>query len=194
MNPSKRHIFVDSFPFEEPNRRVRPKKSTTPPQGNHQNPQGQTEDDQPEEGHAPTQDAEATGRADTSRAGSQAGETPRVRTPAGPDSRAQGPEAAQHPGKKGQGQAPGYLCGMRGSPHPGRDPVPDLLQAPPGVPKAGQGESCPEKGAGLRSNPHLLTTTPLTGRGASSRPVTGADRDVLCVEGLKEGTRKKGNA
>ena len=84
--------------------------------------------------------------------------------------------------------------GTGGFPHPGRDPVPDLLQAPPGVPKAGQGESCPEKGAGLRSNPHLLTTTPVTGRGASSRPVTGADRDVLCVEGLKEGTRKKGNA
>ena len=69
--------------------------------------------------------------------------------------------------------------------------MPDLLQAPPGVPKAGQGESCPEKGAGLRANPHLLTTTPLTGRGASSRPVTGADRDVLCVEGLKEGTRSE---
>ena len=103
------------------------------------------------EGHAPTQDAKATGRTDTSRAGSQAGETPRVRTPTGPDSRAQGIDTAQHPGKKGQGQAPGHLYGMRGSPHPVRDPVPGLLQATPGVPKAGQGESCPEKGAGLRT-------------------------------------------
>ena len=146
MNPSKRHIFVDSFPFEEPNRRVRPKNSTTP-QGNHQKPQGQTEDDQPEEGHAPTQDAEATGRADTSRAGSQAGETPRVRTPAGPDSRAQGIDAAQHPGKKGQGQAPGHLCGMRGSPpsrpRPGARPAPSAT----GSTKSRPGRELPRKGS-----------------------------------------------
>ena len=38
MNPSKRHIFVDSFPFEEPNRRVRPKKSTTPRRTTTRNP------------------------------------------------------------------------------------------------------------------------------------------------------------
>ena len=46
------------------------------------------------EGHAKGQKAEATGRAEPSRAGSQAGETPRVRTPAGPDSGAQGIDAA----------------------------------------------------------------------------------------------------
>ena len=123
------------------------------------------------EGHAPTQDAEATGRTDTSRAGSQTGETPRVRTPTGPDSRAQGIDTAQHPGKKGQGQAPGHLYGMRGSPHPGRDPVPGLLQATPGVPKAGQGESCPEKGAGLRTDPHFLTASPGFGLPDPSRGV-----------------------
>ena len=123
------------------------------------------------EGHAPTQDAEATGRTDTSRAGSQTGETPRVRTPMGPDSRAQGIDTAQHPGKKGQGQAPGHLCGMRGSPHPGRDPVPGLLRATPGVPKAGQGESCPEKGAGLRTDPHFLTASPGFGLPDPSRGV-----------------------
>ena len=30
INPPKRHIFVDSFPFEEPNHREKPKKSRTP--------------------------------------------------------------------------------------------------------------------------------------------------------------------
>ena len=30
MSPPKRQIFVDSFPFEEPKRRAKPKKSTTP--------------------------------------------------------------------------------------------------------------------------------------------------------------------
>ena len=29
-SPPKRHIFVDSFPFEEPNHRGKPKKSKTP--------------------------------------------------------------------------------------------------------------------------------------------------------------------
>ena len=116
MNPPKRQVFVDSFYFfEEPNRRGTHKKSTTPPQGNHQETQGQ-----PEEGHAstrgPTQEAEGEGRADTSRGGSQAGETTRVRTPEGPNSRAQGTKTPQYPGKKGQGQASGHLCRMRGSP------------------------------------------------------------------------------
>ena len=30
ISPPKRHIFVDSFPFEEPNHRGKPKKSKTP--------------------------------------------------------------------------------------------------------------------------------------------------------------------
>ena len=114
MNSPKRQVFVDSFSFEEPNRRGTHKKSTTPPpQGNHQETQGQ-----PEEGHAstrgPTQEAEGDGRADTSRGGSQAGETTRVRTPEGPDSRAQGTKTPQHPGKKGQGQAPSITTSVQG--------------------------------------------------------------------------------
>ena len=194
MNPSKRHIFVDSFPFEEPNRRVRPKKSTTPRRATIRNPKAKQKT---------TNRKKATPQPRTPK--------PRVEpTPAELEARqekrreyerqrAQTPERKElmrrsTQERRDKAKLRGICVECGASPHPGRDPVPDLLQAPPGVPKAGQGESCPEKGAGLRSNPHLLTTTPVTGRGASSRPVTGADRDVLCVEGLKEGTRKKGNA
>ena len=75
---------------------------------------------------------------------------------------------------------------------PGPDQVRNLRRTTPAIPKAGRGTGRTAEGAGIQTKPHLLKTTPDTGRGPSSRPGTGIGPDVFHLKGLR--ARKTKNA
>ena len=168
MDRPKRQIFVDSFTFEVPKPEGKPKKSTAPRRKTAAKPKAKQK---PTNRKKATPQAEPQprstkprGPADINRGGSEEGNPPRVRPPEIPDSGARRTETPQHAAKEGKGQAPGNLCRMRRSLHSRRDPMPELHSASPGVPKAVQLTSCPEKGEGIRPDQDLLIASRSGGR------------------------------
>ena len=175
MNPPKRQVFVDSFSFEEPNRRGTHKKSTTPRRATTKKPEANRKKAMPQPAAQPRKPkarveptpAEVEARQERQREY----ERRRAQTPERKELKRRITQE-----RRDKAKASRHLCRMLGSPHPGRDPLQELRLAPPGVPKASQAKSFPAEGTSLRTNPHLLTTTPGTGRGPRPGPGQGHTR------------------
>ena len=134
--------------------------------------------------------AKASGRADTRTDRSSERGTPSLRTEEEPDSGAEGVATPGRPGKKGQGPAPRHLCRMWSSTHHGQHQVRDLRREAQGkqaaVPAEGQAKGRSARDSGLRPDQDFLTTAPTRATDPSSRPGTGANRDVLPTKGLRD--------
>ena len=121
--------------------------------------------------------AEEQSRTNLSPGRSPEGGTPSIRPAEVTDPGAKAAATPDRPGKKGPAQVPRALHHLPRNPHPGPDPVRNLRR---------ESSGCPAEGQDLGPDSHLLTIAQTQAADSSSRPGTGANRDVLPIPGLQK--------